>query len=139
MRIRDLMTQGLATVEADAPLREAAERMRSVGVGALPVLDEGQLVGFITDRDITVRATALGRNPNTTPVSEAMTHTVITCDMDAPLTEAERLMEEKAVRRLVVLDAYRKPVGLISLDDLAMVPGELRHTAEVLRELNTPA
>jgi CBS domain-containing protein len=67
-----------------------------------------------------------------------MTHAVITCDADAPLSEAEHLMEEKAVRRLVVLDAYKKPVGLISLDDLATVPGEARHAGEVLRELNTP-
>jgi CBS domain-containing protein len=138
MRIGELMTKNLETIEADAPLRMAAERMRSFGIGALPVMDGTQLVGMLTDRDITVRATAAGKDPNRTPVREAMTHTVITCDASAPLSEAEHLMEEKAVRRLVVLDAYKKPVGLISLDDLATVPGEARHTAEVLRELNTP-
>jgi CBS domain-containing protein len=138
MRIGELMTQGLETIEAEATLRAAAERMRSYGIGALPVMDGGQLVGMVTDRDITVRATAAGKDPNRTRVREAMTHAVITCDADAPLTEAEHLMEEKAVRRLVVLDAYKKPVGLISLDDLATVPGEARHAGEVLRELNTP-
>ncbi|QRN94544.1 CBS domain-containing protein [Archangium violaceum] len=138
MRISELMTKDLETIEADAPLRLAAERMRSFGIGALPVMDGDQLVGMLTDRDITVRATAAGKDPNRTPVREAMTHTVITCDADAPLSEAEHLMEEKAVRRLVVLDTYKKPVGLISLDDLATVPGEAKHTGEVLRELNTP-
>jgi len=138
MRIGELMTKGLETIEAEAPLRAAAERMRSFGIGALPVVDGGQLVGMVTDRDITVRATSAGKDPNRTPVREAMTHAVITCDADAPITEAEHLMEEKAVRRLVVLDAYKKPVGLISLDDLATVPGEARHAGEVLRELNTP-
>ncbi len=138
MRIGELMTKGLETIEADATLRAAAERMRSFGIGALPVVDGDQLVGMVTDRDITVRATAAGKDPNHTPVREAMTHIVITCDADAPLSEAEHLMEEKAVRRLVVLDAYKKPVGLISLDDLATVPGEARHAGEVLRELNTP-
>lgn len=138
MRIGELMTKGLETIEAEAPLRAAAERMRSFGIGALPVVDGGQLVGMVTDRDITVRATSAGKDPNRTPVREAMTHAVITCDADAPITEAEHLMEEKAVRRLVVLDAYKKPVGLISLDDLSTVPGEARHAGEVLRELNTP-
>lgn len=138
MRIGDLMTKGLETIEADASLRAAAERMRSYGIGALPVMDGEQLVGMLTDRDITVRATAAGKDPNSTRVREAMTHLVITCDVDAPLSEAEHLMEEKAVRRLVVLDGYKKPVGLISLDDLATVPGEARHVGEVLEELNTP-
>lgn len=138
MRISDLMTKSLETVEADESLREAAERMRSYGVGALPVMDGEQLVGMLTDRDITVRATAAGKDPNRTRVREAMTHAVITCDADAPLSEAEHLMEEKAVRRLVVLDGYKKPVGLISLGDLSTVPGEARHAGEVLKELNTP-
>jgi CBS domain-containing protein len=138
MRIGELMTKGLETIKASASLREAAERMRSYGIGALPVMEGEQLVGMLTDRDITVRATAAGKDPNETPVREAMTHAVITCEADAPLSEAEHLMEEKAVRRLVVLDTYKKPVGLISLDDLATVPGEARHAGEVLRELNTP-
>jgi len=138
MRIGELMTKDLETIKASASLREAAERMRSYGIGALPVVEGEQLVGMVTDRDITVRATAAGKDPNKTPVREAMTHAVITCEADAPLSEAEHLMEEKAVRRLVVLDAYKKPVGLISLDDLATVPGEARHAGEVLRELNTP-
>lgn len=138
MRIGELMTKGLETIKASASLREAAERMRSYGIGALPVMEGELLVGMLTDRDITVRATAAGKDPNKTSVREAMTHTVITCEADAPLSEAEHLMEEKAVRRLVVLDAYKKPVGLISLDDLATVPGEARHAGEVLRELNTP-
>jgi CBS domain-containing protein len=138
MQIGELMTRSLELVEAKAPLREAAEKMRSFGIGALPVVERGQLVGMLTDRDITVRATALGKDPNTTPVREAMTHALVTCDADAPLTEAERLMEEKAVRRLVVLDAFKHPVGLISLDDLATVPGEARRAGEVLERLNIP-
>lgn len=138
MRVGELMTKSLETIEADASLRAAAERMRSYGIGSLPVTDGEQLVGMLTDRDITVRATAAGKDPNQTPVREAMTHVVITCDVDAPLSEAEHLMEEKAVRRLVVIDAHKKPVGIISLDDLATVPGEAKHAGEVLRELNTP-
>ena len=138
MQIGELMTKNLERVDAKAPVREAAEKMRSCGIGALPVEERGQLVGMLTDRDITVRATALGKDPNTTLVRDVMTHALVTCDADAPLTEAERLMEEKAVRRLVVLDAFKRPVGLISLEDLATVPGEARRTGEVLERLNVP-
>ena len=138
MWVRDVMMRGVEVVAPEATLQEAAAMMRELDVGLLPVCDGPRLVGMLTDRDITVRATAAGKDPNTTPVREAMTHAVITCEADAPLSEAEHLMEEKAVRRLVVLDGYKKPVGLISLDDLATVPGEARHAGEVLKELNTP-
>jgi CBS domain-containing protein len=138
MRIGDLMTKSLETVEAGASIQAAAERMRSVGIGALPVMEGEQLVGMLTDRDITVRATALGKDPRATWVREVMTPLVITCDAEAPLSEAERLMEEKAVRRLVVVDAWKRPVGIISLDDLATVPGETRRAGEVLERLNVP-
>jgi CBS domain-containing protein len=138
MRIGELMTKSLETIEARVSIREAAEKMRSFGIGALPVMDGSQLVGMVTDRDITVRATALGKDPHSTTVRETMTPTVITCDADAPIAEAERLMEEKAVRRLVVVDAWKRPVGLLSLDDLATVPGEARRAGEVLEQLNIP-
>jgi CBS domain-containing protein len=136
MRIGELMTKNLETIEAGEPVRAAALRMRTCNIGSLPVLEGGQLVGMLTDRDITVRCTALGQDPNTTPVREVMTSTVITCGADDPLETAERMMEEKMVRRLVVLDAQRRPVGLLSLDDLATVPEGVLHAGEVLERLN---
>ncbi|WP_224250030.1 CBS domain-containing protein [Hyalangium gracile] len=136
MLISDLMNRSVETIEPGATLQAAAGRMRSYGIGALPVIDGGQLVGMITDRDITVRATALGKDPTVTPVQEAMTSSVVTCREDAPVAEAERLMEEKAVRRLVVLDSWRRVVGIISLDDIAILPGESRRAGEILEHLN---
>jgi CBS domain-containing protein len=136
MLIGDVMTHSVETIEPGETLQEAAVRMRSCGIGVLPVIEEGQPVGMITDRDITVRATALGRDPQKTLVREAMTATVVTCREDAPVAEAERLMEEKAVRRLVVLDSWHRMVGLISLDDIATLPGEARRAGEILEHLN---
>lgn len=136
MRIGELMTKNLETIEAGEPVRAAALRMRTCNIGSLPVLEGGQLVGMLTDRDITVRCTALGQDPNTTAVREAMTSTVITCGADDTLEVAERMMEEKMVRRLVVVDAQRRPVGLLSLDDLATVPEEVLHAGEVLERLH---
>jgi len=135
MRVGELMTKNLETIEAREPIRAAALRMRTCNIGALPVLEGGKLVGMLTDRDIAVRSAALGQDPNTTPVREVMTTTVITCEADAKLESAEQMMEEKMVRRLVVVDADRRPVGLLSLDDLATVPEEVLHAGVVLERL----
>jgi CBS domain-containing protein len=136
MLIGDLMNRSVETIESKATLHAAAARMRSYGIGVLPVVDEDQLVGILTDRDITVRATALGKDPKVTHVRDAMTATVVTCRSDAPVAEAERIMEEKAVRRLVVLDSWHKLVGIISLDDISTLPGESRRAGEILEHLN---
>lgn len=136
MRIGELMTKNLETIEAGEPVRAAALRMRECNIGSLPVMEGGQLVGMLTDRDLTIRCTAMGLDPNTTKVREAMTATVITCEADATLDAAEKLMEDKMVRRLVVVDGQRKPVGILSLDDLATVPEEVLHAGVVLEHLN---
>lgn len=136
MLIGDVMTRRVETVDPAESLQEAAGRMRSCGIGVLPVLEEGVPVGMLTDRDITVRATALGKDPKKTLVRDIMTATVVTCREDAPIAEAEHLMEEKAVRRLVVLDSWHRMVGIISLDDIATLPGETRRAGEILEHLN---
>lgn len=136
MRIGELMTKNLETIEAGEPVRAAALRMRTCNIGSLPVVEGGQLVGMLTDRDITVRSAALGQDPNKTLVREVMTSVVITCDAEATLDVAEQLMEEKMVRRLVVVDEERRPVGILSLDDLATVPEEVLHAGEVLERLH---
>ncbi|HZI12650.1 MAG TPA: CBS domain-containing protein [Myxococcus sp.] len=136
MRIGELMTKSLETIEAGEPVRAAALRMRTCNIGSLPVMEGGKLVGMVTDRDITVRCTAMGMDPNSTLVRDAMTATVITCEPDETLDVAERLMEDKMVRRLVVVDKQRNPVGILSLDDLATVPSEVLHAGEVLESLN---
>jgi CBS domain-containing protein len=136
MLIGDVMTRRVETVDPAESLQSAAARMRSCGIGVLPVLEEGVPVGMITDRDITVRATALGKDPKKTLVREIMTAMVVTCREDDPVDEAERLMEEKAVRRLVVLDSWHRMVGIISLDDIATLPGETRRAGEILEHLN---
>ncbi|MCP3097514.1 CBS domain-containing protein [Myxococcus sp. K15C18031901] len=135
MRVDELMTKNLETIEADETLRVAALRMRTCNIGALPVMEGGQLVGMLTDRDVTVRATALGQHPDHTRVRECMTFALITCSPDTTLDEAEQLMEQKMVRRLVVVDGDRVPLGILSLDDLATVPTEVLRAGAVLEHL----
>jgi CBS domain-containing protein len=117
MKVREVMTRDFAVVHPDSTLQEAADRMRQRDVGPLPVCDNDRLVGMITDRDITVRSTAEGLDPWTAQVREAMTKEVICCSEDDDIAEAARLMKEKHVRRLLVLDHNRRLVGLVSLCD----------------------
>lgn len=138
IRISEVMTGKPETIPSSASLRDAAELMRSAGVGCIPVMDAGELVGFITDRDITVRATAKGLDPNVARVEDAMTSGVVTVPQDAPLAEAEALMASHAVHRLVVVNDYHQPVGIISIDDLVALPREVSRAAEVLRRLSVP-
>jgi CBS domain-containing protein len=113
--------------------------MRGLNIGFLVVYEApAGAIGVITDRDITVRGTASGRDPTTTEVREAMTTNVVTCYDDEVLEDAAWLMERHAVRRLVVLDRARQVVGIVSVDDLARALGSERLAGEVLRETSEP-
>jgi CBS domain-containing protein len=119
MLVREIMTRGAECISLDGTVREAAEKMRHLNVGTLPVLDRGRLVGVVTDRDITVRATALGWRPECTPVRDVMTPEILFCFDDQNVTEAAALMRDKQVRRLIVLDREQRITGILSLGDLA--------------------
>ena len=133
MKVSDVMTREVETVHPDATLREAAEKMKALDIGPLPVSDGRQLVGMVTDRDITVRATAEGRDPNTTPVREVMTDTIVSCFVDDDVREAARIMEKEQIRRLVVFDRGKNLVGVVSLGDLAVSGASKRVTGRALK------
>jgi CBS domain-containing protein len=124
MLVRHAMTVGAETITPHESLREAARRMRSADIGALVVREEedgDRLHGVLTDRDIVTRAVAAGLDPGLTPVSFAMSPVLIACRDEDPVEEAARLMVEHSVRRLAVLGADGRLVGVLSVDDLALV------------------
>src|SRR5687767_6152534 len=103
MKVAEAMSRDVETVNPTDTLLEAAEKMRALNVGALPVVDEDEeLVGVITDRDIVIRAVALNHGPDGTGVSDCMTHDPLWCYEDQELEQAARLMEEHQIRRLMV-------------------------------------
>jgi CBS domain-containing protein len=137
MRIAEIMSP-VETIEPGASVRQAAERMRDLEVGSLPVCDGDRLVGIITDRDITVRATATGADPDSCRVDQAMTARVDCCLADDDVERAVRVMQEKQVRRLPVLDQDHRLVGTVALGDLtAVLDSKVSGTA--LREISKPA
>ena len=139
MQLKEIMTRDVEVVHPDATLQEAATKMDQLNVGAIPVCDGDRLVGMLTDRDITVRATAAGRDPKTTRVREAMTAEVVYLFEDQDVPDAARLMEQDQIRRVVILNQDKRLVGIVSLGDLAVDAPGARLAEEVLEGVSEPA
>jgi CBS domain-containing protein len=118
-RIGDVMTRRPRVIQPDATVADAASLMRRLDVGALPVCDGTRLIGMLTDRDITTRATAEGRDPYLTAVRDVMSPGVAWATEDDPVEEAARIMREHQIRRLPIVDERHSLVGVVSLGDLA--------------------
>jgi CBS domain-containing protein len=139
MELKEIMTRGVDVIPPEATLKEAAEKMKNLDVGPLPVCDGERLVGMLTDRDITVRAVAAGRDPSMTKVCDVMTPEIVYCFEDQRVEEAAKLMEEKQIRRLPVLNRNKWLVGIISLGDLAVDTGDRQFAGKVLAQVSEPA
>ena len=120
MHLKEIMTSPVETVAPDASLAEAARKMLALQIGLLPVSKDKKIVGIVSDRDITIRAVAKGLDPERTKVQEVMTRDVFSCQAGGDVMEACSLMEEKQVRRLLVMDAADTPIGIVSLGDIAL-------------------
>jgi CBS domain-containing protein len=139
MQVKDIMTPNPECVTPEDSIQDAARRMRNLDVGPLPICDNDRLAGMITDRDIVVRAVAEGRNPQTTKVGEVMTGEVIYCFEDQDVQEAARMMQERQVRRLIVLNRDKRLVGIVALGDLATETGDTPKSGEVLQDVSEPS
>lgn len=138
MLLRDIMTPNVEVVSPGETLEQAARKMADLDVGPMPVCEGHRVVGMLTDRDITVRATAAGCDPKTTLVSDAMSQDIISCFEDQDVREAAGLMKAKQIRRLLVLNRANDLVGIVSLADLATEAGDQGQPGEVLKKVSEP-
>ncbi len=128
--VSDVMTPNPETIEASEPVMEAARRMRDSDIGNVIVLDDGRVVGILTDRDIAIRVVAEGKD-SSTPVRDACSATDLqTVGPDTSLAQAVQLMRDNAVRRLPVVENDRA-VGVVSLGDLAIELDEESALADI--------
>ena len=125
MKVQEIMSTKVETIKPTSSLRATARTLSNLNVGALPVVDDGKLVGIITDRDISVYAIAIGRDPQSTDVQKVMSKEVFTCNENQDIDEAAEIMKLHNIRRLAVLDDADSISGIISIDDLAHVSREL--------------
>ncbi|MDY6946026.1 MAG: CBS domain-containing protein [Pseudomonadota bacterium] len=137
MKIRDAMTQDVRMVRPDQTIREAAQLMAQLDIGALPVQDNDRLVGMITDRDIAVRAVAEGKGAEAS-VRDVMTNEIKYCYDDQTVEEVTRNMGEQRIRRLPVMNRDKRLVGILSLGDLAQEEDSLDEAGEALCGISRP-
>jgi CBS domain-containing protein len=123
LTVADVMTREVVYLPADTMLDEAAQAMRDGGIGGIVITEGPTLAGLVTDRDIVVRAIAEHLRPETTTLGSIATRELMMVQETATVDEAVRAMRERAVRRLLVCDADRKLVGIVSLSDVAGHPG----------------
>jgi len=136
MKISEVMSRGVECTRPDATLREAAERMKTLDVGALPVCDNDRLAGLLTDRDIVIRSIASGRDPQKEKVRDVMTPEIVFCFEDQDVGEAARLMKDKQIRRLPILNRDKRLVGIVSLGDVAVETGDKHLAGEALHGIS---
>lgn len=132
--IKSTMTTNVQLVKPTTAIQEAARHMREFDIGVLPVVDGDKVVGIVTDRDIAIRAVAEGLDPLKTSVKEAMTSEVAFCFENQTVDEVSKIMKEKQVRRVVVLDKDNKLAGICSIGDLTAAAGQ-QAGGNVLREV----
>lgn len=139
MQVQEIMTSNAETINSDANLVEAAQKMKMLEVGALPVWETDELVGMITDRDIILRAIAEGKDPSSTYINEIMTQEVFTCLEDDDIHDAAEMMEKNSIHRLLVLNSNNEAVGFVSLADFAVKSRDERLAWEILEKISEPA
>ena len=118
MKISEVMTRDVETIQPDQTAQEAARFMLRADAGSIPVTEGERLIGMITDRDIAVRGVAEGRGPET-PVRELMTDGIVCASINEDVDSVAQKMSDAQVRRLPVIDEQQKLCGIVSLGDLA--------------------
>ena len=138
-QIRNVMTSDVVTIKDTQSVQEAAALMSQHNIGSVPVVNnQGEMVGIITDRDITLRTTAQGEGAKT-PVSEVMTaQRVVKATPDMDVQQAAQLMAEQQIRRLPVVE-NGKVVGMVSLGDLAVEEMSDAAAGEALSNISEPS
>jgi CBS domain-containing protein len=132
------MTKSVQTAKPSSTLQEIGVMMREGDMGAIPVVDEGKLVGIVTDRDIVIRGVAEGKTTDVR-VGDVMTTELFTVTPDEFVFEAIRLMGDKQVRRLPVVNADGSLAGIIAMADVALQTEDEREIAETLEEISSGA
>jgi CBS domain-containing protein len=118
-QIKDVMSANFKWMAPDSPISQVAEQMRDLDCGFMPLAENDKMIGMITDRDITIRAIAEGKNPQNTPARECMTAKTYYCYDDQDVEEICNNMGELQIRRMPVVNRDKRLVGIVSMGDLA--------------------
>lgn len=138
MRVKDIMTASVHSLESTDTIADAARRMAEHDVGALPILGDGKLVGIVTDRDIAVRGVAASISRNA-PIRRVMSENVATCAPDDDIETVLALMSREQIRRMPVCNDREELVGIVALADLAEHDPDKKEVTEALADICEPS
>lgn len=138
MTAKDIMTKDIKVVSPRTTLHEAAQIMETRNIGMVPVAEDSNVLGILTDRDIVVRAISKGKNPDTIKTEDIMSKEIERCFEDQDAEEVAEKMEKMQIRRMPVFDRNNKLVGIISLGDFSIRYGTDK-ACEMLREISKPS
>lgn len=119
MKVKSSMHKGVEWVSPDTPVRVLANIMREQDIGAIPIGENDRLIGMVTDRDVTVRALANGRDVSAVTARDVMAKGIVWCRDADDVSRAANIMQSKQIRRLAVIDKSRRMVGILSLGDVS--------------------
>lgn len=133
------MTKYLKMCSPECSIKHAVEIMRDLNCGVVPVVDDNmELVGIVTDRDISLYAAFKDKKPSEIKISEFMTKNVITCNLEDKIDVAIEKMKNNKIRRIPVIDEQKKIAGIISLGDIAVLSGKNEKTFEAFEAISSP-
>lgn len=135
-RCREIMTSNVTTANREMTLQEVAVLLRDGDMGSVPIVEDGKLVGIVTDRDIVVRAIADGKD-SSGKIGEVMTTKIFSVKPNDFVFEAIRLMGDKQIRRVPVVEESGKLAGIISMADIALELEDEREIVETLEEISS--
>ena len=137
-QLKDLMSRDVKVVSPGMSIRDAAKEMRDGDFGMMPVGEDDRMIGTISDRDIAIRAVAEGKGPDT-PVREVMSEGVAWAYENDSVEHAAKIMSERQVRRLPVVNQETRLVGIVALGDFAVESSEIKPAAQALSEISKPS
>ena len=135
MKVKDMMHKSVEWVSPATLVTAVAKKMEQHDIGAIPVGENDRLIGMITDRDIALRGLADGKDVSSLTARDVMSKGITWCRDSDDASEAARIMESKKVRRLPVIDANKRMVGMLSLGDISHAATQ-RTTAEVIKAVS---
>lgn len=137
-KIKELMSRNVEIVSPEATIREAAQHMLKGNFGMMPVEENDRMIGSITDRDITIRAVASGKDSDT-KVRDVMSEGIHWAFEDDSVADVAKLMSEHQIRRLPIVNADKRLVGIVALGDFAVDKADLAVAGEALAEISQPS
>lgn len=137
MKIKEIMTKSIATVNKEDNVQHAAQLMKNFNVGSIPVCDGEKVIGIITDRDITLRSFSNGTNVAKQCVRDVMTSNPVLGNPEMDVSEASRIMSERQIRRLPVVENDNL-IGIVSLGDIAVDNATKSEAEYALSDISEP-